>query len=45
MITFKYIFGGIIIATIYFFIIRNILEKNDIYKISRKNTDRILGLT
>lgn len=42
---FKYIFGGIIIATIYFFIIRNILEKNDIYKISRKNTDRILGLT
>lgn len=28
-----------------FFIIRNILEKNDIYKISRKNTDRILGLT
>ena len=45
MITFKYIFGGIIIATIYFFIIRNILEKNDIYKISRKNTDRVLGLT
>jgi hypothetical protein len=45
MITFKYIFGGIIIATIYFFIIRNILEKNDIYKISRKNIDRILGLT
>ena len=42
---FKYIFGGIIIATIYFFIIRNILEKNYIYKISRKNTDRILGLT
>ncbi len=45
MTTFKYIFGGIIIATIYFFIIRNILEKNDTYKISRKNIDRILSLT
>lgn len=45
MITFKYIFSSIIIATIYFFIIRNILEKNDIYKISRKNIDRILSLT
>lgn len=42
METFKYIFGGIIVATIYVLIVRYFIEKNDSYKIERKTLNRVL---
>lgn len=45
METFKYIFGGIIVATTYFFIIRYFVEQNDSYKIDRKIIDKALMMS
>lgn len=42
METFKYIFGGIIVATIYVLIVRYFIEQNDSYKIERKTLNRVL---
>lgn len=45
METFKYIFGGLIIAFIYTIIVRRFIEQNDPYKINRKTIDRIIVIS